>query len=259
MYYLGVDIGAITAKAVLLREDRSFYHGIVISAGYNRKEAAEYLIRRILKDKHLTKEDIVSTGATGYGRKVVPFADRSLTEITCHAAGAHFCIPETQTIIDIGGQDSKGIRVDLHGRVLDFVMNDKCSAGTGRFFEVMANALETDLDSFGTLSLSANNPVSLSSTCTVFAESEVVGYLSSGKPREDIIAGLHRSTAKRIHSMIKTIGITDPVVMTGGVSKNTGMVKALKEALQREIIVPEKAQLAGAIGAAVLAPKGGYD
>jgi len=259
MYYLGIDIGAVTAKAALLSKEGSFFHGLVIPAGYNRKKTAEKLIDQIITEKQISRDHILSAWATGYGKKAVPFADRTVTEITCHAAGAHFLLPDTGTIIDIGGQDSKGIRVDPRGRVLDFVMNDKCSAGTGRFLEVMAHALETDLDFFGNLADESENPVSISSTCTVFAESEVIGHLSAGRAREDIIAGIHLSIAQRIRSMISSIGINDPVVMTGGVAKNHGMQRALSQVLKINVTVPREPQLAGALGAAVLARAGGND
>jgi predicted CoA-substrate-specific enzyme activase len=260
MYFLGVDIGAITAKAVLIAEqsgdgaDRpAIFDTFLMTAGYNREETATTLKESILEKAQVSEQDIQSVCATGYGRKAVPFADLSVTEITCHAKGALYLRPETDYVIDIGGQDAKGIRVDAAGKVVDFIMNDKCAAGTGRFLEVMAHAMETDLDQFDRLSAEAETAAAISSTCTVFAETEVVSHLAAGVSRESIIAGIHDSIAERIAAMTASIQMGDSITMTGGVSRNGGVVRALETKLGRNIHVPELGQLAGALGAAVIA------
>ncbi|MCU0845994.1 MAG: acyl-CoA dehydratase activase, partial [Spirochaetes bacterium] len=201
----------------------------------------------------IARSEVDRIVATGYGRNSVSFADSSITEITCHAAGAHYLNPRIRSIIDIGGQDSKTISVDDAGRVKDFAMNDKCAAGTGRFLEVMARALEVDLDEFGTLSLRSVNPSKISSLCTVFAESEVISLISKGEIRDNIIAGIHESIAARVVAMAKRVGVVPPIMMTGGVAKNRGVVDALEKKLGSPIEVSASAQENGAIGAAVLA------
>lgn len=251
MYYAGIDIGAITAKAAIV-SDGALVAGVVVPAGYNRAQAADRVLDLALDKAGLARDDLARLAATGYGRIQVPHADRVVTEITCHARGAHWLCPDVGTVIDIGGQDSKGIAVGPNGRVLDFVMNDKCAAGTGRFLEVMAHALEVDLDDFGELSQQTERRAKISSTCTVFAESEVVTHIASGVPREEIIAGIHESIAARVVSMVRRIPLRDVVVLTGGVVQNVGMVLELQEKLGRQVTVPELAQLAGAIGAALV-------
>jgi predicted CoA-substrate-specific enzyme activase len=253
LYYAGVDIGAITAKAAIFSAEGELVAAVVSPAGYNRSEAAQRVLELTLQEAGLTRDAVTRLVATGYGRVQVPGADRTVTEITCHARGAHWLCRDVGTVIDIGGQDSKGIAVDKNGKVLDFVMNDKCAAGTGRFLEVMAHALELDLTDFGALSTAAERRAKISSTCTVFAESEVVTHLASGTPREEIIAGIHESIAARILSMVGRIPLRDVVVLTGGVSQNQGVVQMLQEKMAREIFVPALAQSAGAIGAALIA------
>jgi predicted CoA-substrate-specific enzyme activase len=191
--------------------------------------------------------------STGYGRNSVKFMDKAMTEIICHGAGAHYLNPRTRSVIDIGGQDSKAIVLDEKGKVKNFAMNDKCAAGTGRFLEVMARALEVELDGFGALSLRAGDPSRISSLCTVFAESEVISLISKGEKRENIIAGIHESIAARIAAMTNRLRIAPLVVMTGGVAKNIGVVKALERKIGMAVEVSEYAQVNGAIGAALLA------
>jgi len=252
VYTAGVDVGAITAKAAIFG-DGSLIATAIILAGYDRAAAALQVFDQALAQAGLTHEQIDRVVATGYGRVQVPGADRTVTEITCHARGAHYLCPDVHTVIDIGGQDSKGIAVGAGGKVLDFVMNDKCAAGTGRFLEVMARALEVDLADFGTLALSAPRRARISSTCTVFAESEVITHLATGTPRPEIIAGIHESIAARIATMVGRIPVQDTVVLTGGVAHNAGVARMLEEKLGHTISVPEQAQLAGAIGAALIA------
>jgi predicted CoA-substrate-specific enzyme activase len=252
MVTAGVDVGAITAKAAIF-SDGELLATALIFAGYDRAAAARQVLDQALAQARLNRAQISRLVATGYGRVQVPGADRTVTEITCHARGAHFLCPDVRTVIDIGGQDSKGIAVGARGRVLDFVMNDKCAAGTGRFLEVMARALEVDLADFGALALSAPRRATISSTCTVFAESEVITHLAAGTPRPEIIAGIHEAIAARVATMVGRIPVQDTVVLTGGVARNAGVARMLEEKLGHTIFVPAQAQLAGAIGAALIA------
>lgn len=254
MAVAGVDVGAIAAKAVVL-EDGQICGYAISPTGYDVVMAARKVLQQSLKKAGLTEEHLERIVATGYGRISVPFADERVTEISCHAKGASWLVPETRMVIDIGGQDSKAIRVDEGGNVTSFAMNDKCAAGTGRFLEVMARALELPIDRFGRLSLKSRNPCGISSICTVFAESEVVSLRAEKKALEDIIAGIHRAVAKRIVSMMTPIGIGSPITMTGGVAKNVGQRKALEEELGAELIVPKEPQIVGALGAALFAQR----
>ncbi|HPI14491.1 MAG TPA: acyl-CoA dehydratase activase [Spirochaetota bacterium] len=252
MLTVGMDIGSITTKAAVVK-DGGILGTRVIFTGYNAEAAGNRALDELLQELALRREDVERIVATGYGRNSVRFADSAVTEITCHAAGAHYLNPHIRSIIDIGGQDSKTIAVDENGRVKDFAMNDKCAAGTGRFLEVMARALEVDLDEFGDLSLRSQNPSKISSLCTVFAESEVISLISKGENRENIIAGIHESIAARVVAMAKRVGVVPPIMMTGGVAKNRGVVDALEKKLGCPIEVSTNAQENGAIGAAVLA------
>lgn len=252
MVTAGVDVGAITAKAAIF-SDGELLATTVILAGYERAAAAVQVLDQALAQAGLVRGQIARLVATGYGRVQVPGADRTVTEITCHARGAHYLCPDVRTVIDIGGQDSKGIAVGAGGRVLDFVMNDKCAAGTGRFLEVMAHALEVDLADFGQFALATPRRAQISSTCTVFAESEVITHLTTGVPRDEIIAGIHEAIAARLSTMLGRIPLRDAVVLTGGVARNAGLARMLEERLGHTIIVPAQAQLAGAIGAALVA------
>jgi predicted CoA-substrate-specific enzyme activase len=209
-------------------------------------------MKEALAKAKLPFEAVTYVVATGYGRINVPFADKQITEITCHARGVGYLLPEARTVIDIGGQDCKGIKLNDNGKVVDFVMNDKCAAGTGRFLEVTAEELGVKLEDMGRLCLEAENKVEISSTCTVFAAQEVVGKLSSGVPLLDIIAGLHEAIATRIYRMVKRVKIEREVVITGGGAKNIGLVKALEAKLGFPALVPDEPLLTGAIGAALL-------
>lgn len=252
MYTAGVDVGAITAKAAIVTGEELLATA-VIPAGYDRAAAARQVLDQALAQAELALGQITCLVATGYGRVQVPGSDRSVTEITCHARGAYHLCPNVHTVIDIGGQDSKGIAIGTGGKVLDFVMNDKCAAGTGRFLEVMAQALEVGLDDFGRLALSARRRAHISSTCTVFAESEVVTHLAAGVPRAEIAAGIHEAIASRIATMVGRIPIRDAVVLTGGVAHNAGVARMLEEKLSHPVLISQHAQLAGAIGAALIA------
>jgi predicted CoA-substrate-specific enzyme activase len=223
--------------------------------GHNPEQTGQAVFEKLLTDFGVRPAEVAGIVATGCGRGRIGFAGRFVTEITCHAAGAHFLNPATLTVIDIGGQDSKAILLSSDGRVRDFVMNDKCAAGTGRFLEVMAQALEVDLDKFGELSLAADRPAAISSLCTVFAESEVVSLIAGGEKRENIIAGIHESIAVRVAAMAGRIGVTAPVMMTGGVARISGVVRSLEKKIGCPIAVSDRSQVAGAIGAALLAQR----
>ncbi len=245
-------MGAITAKAAIF-DAEDLVATAVILAGYDRAAAAVQALDQAMAKVGLTRERIARLVGTGYGRVQIHGADRTVTEITCHARGAHYLCPDARTVIDIGGQDSKGISVGANGKVLDFVMNDKCAAGTGRFLEVMARALEVDLVDFGQIALSTPERAKISSTCTVFAESEVVTHVASGVTKAEVIAGIHDAIATRVSIMAGRIPVQDAVVLTGGVARNAGVARMLGKKLGRAIVVPEQAQLAGAIGAALIA------
>ena len=246
----GIDIGSITAKAAILREDELLGTRVIFT-GYNAEAAGRRVFEELLAELELAPAAVVRIVATGYGRKSVTMADRAVTEIMCHAAGARFLDPSVRSLIDIGGQDSKAVVMDENGRVTNFTMNDKCAAGTGRFLEVMARALEADLDEFGTLSLRAERPAKISSLCTVFAESEVISLIARGETRENIIAGIHEAIASRVSAMANRIGLAAPLMMTGGVARNAGVVQALEKVIGMPIVISPYAQVTGAIGAAV--------
>ncbi len=252
MIVSGLDIGSLSSEAVILRDGEIMSYSLV-PTGADARRAVQACMEGALEAAHLKFEDLSATVATGYGRISVPFATGTLTEITCHARGAHWLFPHTRTVIDMGGQDSKVISIDGDGRVVDFVMNDKCAAGTGRFLEVMADALEVDLTEMGERSLQARGNVIISSMCTVFAESEVISLIAKGCSKDDIIRGLHEAISKRIFTMAGKLRMEKPITMTGGVAKNQGIVEALRKSLKAEIQVPEEPQIVGALGAALSA------
>jgi len=248
----GIDVGSLSAEAVLLKDGRVVTFSI-IPTGADSRKAAEKALTAAMESAGLQFDDLAVIVATGYGRISIPFAHKRITEITCHGRGAFYLDPAVRTVIDIGGQDSKVIRLNQQGKVLDFAMNDKCAAGTGRFLEVMATALEVELENLAALSDQAVRAISISSTCTVFAETEVVSLLAGGADRAEIARGLHESIAARTSSLVYRVGLDEAVMMTGGVAKNSAVVKALEEKLQVRIIVPPEPQIAGALGAALLA------
>lgn len=251
--FAGIDVGSLTAETVILDQSAKIIASNILPTGPNSGRAAEESFNRALSDAGISGEEITYIVATGYGRISIPFAHKKITEITCHGLGAHHLFSDTRTIIDIGGQDSKVIRVDEHGKVVDFTMNDKCAAGTGRFLEVMAASLHVPLDEMGTLSLKASQQISISNVCTVFAESEVVSLVAQGKPVEDILLGLHTAIVNRVWNMVKSVGTPGGVTLSGGVAKNSGVVSLLENKLGRTINVPREPQIVGALGAALLA------
>ena len=249
----GIDIGSLTADAAIMQGRESVVAYAIVPTGADSASAARAAYEQALAAVGLSTGDIAAVGATGYGRANVAFASRTITEITCHAAGARWLFPDARTVIDIGGQDSKVIRLGADGRVEDFVMNDKCAAGTGRFLEVMARSLETDVGALGELARLSSEGARITSTCTVFAESEVVAMVARGVPKEDIIKGLGESVADRIYGMSRRLRGEPPFVLTGGVAKNQGVAAALESRLGSTILIPEEPQIVGAIGAALLA------
>ncbi len=252
MNVAGMDIGSMTTETVILR-DKEILAFRIIPTGANSRKAAERCLSLALDEAGLSPEELAAIVTTGYGRASFSGAAKTITEITCHARGAFSVNPRTRTVIDIGGQDSKVIRLDSRGRNVDFQMNDKCAAGTGRFLEVMAHALEIGVEDLGGLSLSAPRTIKISSMCTVFAESEVVSLIAADQPREVIIRGLHDSIADRILGLVNRVGIEEEVTLTGGVAKNQGVARALEERLGIKLFIPPEPQITGALGAALLA------
>jgi predicted CoA-substrate-specific enzyme activase len=255
--FAGVDVGSLASKAVII-SDGKIIGSSLIRSRIDTEESGRVALQEALAVAKLSEHDLKYIVATGYGRISAPFANKTVTEITCHAKGAHHLHPATRTIIDMGGQDCKAIRIDEEGNVLDFAMNDKCAAGTGRFLEVMANVFKVPLDELGPLSLTAEEAIPMSSTCTVFAESETISLIARGEKPANIIRGIHSAIAYRITGLFSRVGIHNDVYFSGGVAKNIGMRTALEEVLKSKIYVPEyDPQLTGALGAAILAQKYG--
>jgi len=248
----GIDIGAGTAKVVIL-ENENIAASSVIPVSGDVGKTVDSVMNKALSQTGMSLQDLEFVVATGYGRNAVPFAVSTSTEIICHAAGIHSLVPFARTIIDIGAQDSKVIRINEKGKVIDFIMNDKCAAGTGRFLEVMAHVLGLELDQMGPISLTSKNVCNISSTCTVFAETEIVSLRAQGKAVEDLVAGINRAIASRVIVMSSSIGLEHETVFTGGVAKNCGVKKALEEIGGITCIVPPEPQLTGALGAALIA------
>ena len=247
----GIDVGSTLTK-VVVRNGATVYSAVGRTEGDYAAEAASLLLR-VLKDAGLAAEQLAYVVATGYGRRGLPFADRQFTEIACHARGVAALFPGARTIIDIGGQDAKGIKVSPAGKVLRFTMNDKCAAGTGRFIEIVASTLGLSLDELQTQSLGATSPVTLSSMCTLFAEQELAQSLADGTPLADVVAGLHVALASRVYRMVRGLGIESEVIFTGGCARNRALVGALEDLLGVRPLVPEDPELTGALGAALLA------
>lgn len=252
MYTLGIDIGSASSKAVILKGGKDVVASVAVQAGTGTSGPGRVL-EQLFKESGLSWEDISRTIATGYGRFSVKEADRQISEITCHGKGIYFLVPTARTIIDIGGQDVKSISLDDKGNIDKFFMNDKCAAGTGRFLEVMSRVLEVGLDEMGDLHFKSQKPAQVSSTCTVFAESEVISLLSQGKEKNDIIAGVHQSVASKACALAYRAGVKDDVVMCGGVARNAGVVDAIEKELGHKVTVAPNPQLTGALGAALLA------
>ena len=248
MISLGLDSGSSMTKAVLFKDDHIIKTKMIPTSISPRKSLEELYLDMINEKERI---DVVVT--TGYGRNLLEQADFKITEITCHAAGAFFMNPDCNTIIDIGGQDSKVIRLDENGAVANFVMNDKCAAGTGRFLEMMARTMEMNLDQMSECGLEFKEDITISSMCTVFAESEVVSLIAQNKATDDIVHGLNKAVAVKTAALTRRVGGEEKYMMTGGVSKNKGLVKTLEEKLGTKLVISDKAQLCGALGAALFA------
>lgn len=253
MITCGVDVGSLSGEAVILVDGRIEAYSIVRTGPESAQTAVEAL-EEALKKTSIAKDRIEFTVATGYGRVVVPFADRNITEITCHARGAHFFTPTVRTVLDMGGQDCKAIRCDEKGKVKTFLMNDKCAAGTGRSMEVMAALLGVGLEELGPLSLEAKGkPIKVSNTCVVFAKSEVLSLMRQGEPISQILAGLCDGVADRVKSLLRIVGVEEDFVISGGISKNIGVVSRIEEKLGVKAHICFEPQIVGAVGAALLA------
>ena len=254
-YYGGCDSGSTYTKCVILDETGKMVADVTLRSRINSVLSAQAALDEAVAQVPDLKsaKDLAYLVGTGYGRNKVPFADENISEISCHAMGVHVADPSVRSIIDIGGQDAKAIQLDAKGNIQKFVMNDKCAAGTGRFLDVMSRVLEVPLDQMGKVHFQAKEWAQVSSTCTVFAESEVISQLSKGLPRESIVAGVHQSVASKACSLAYRIGVKNDVVMCGGVSQNAGVVDAIEKELKQSIIVAPHPQITGALGAALMA------
>ncbi len=252
MFFAGIDVGSMAAKAVILHEHKIIAQEMELT-GWTPREAGRSVFDKAVKKAGINPRDIKRIIGTGYGRVSLDFIDQAVTEITCHAIGANFWFPHNALVIDIGGQDSKAIVIDSKGKVLNFVMNDKCAAGTGRFLQVMANTLGLELGRMEELDLAET--VNINSMCTVFAESEVVSLLAAGVSKEKIVSGLYNSIVKRISSMVGSFTDYKRIIFTGGVANNKGIQSILTKVLAAPVDVPEEPQMVGALGAALIAEK----
>jgi predicted CoA-substrate-specific enzyme activase len=252
-YAAGVDVGSTQTKAVLIDEGRHIVGRALTDTGANVMRAAETAYHQALADAGAPEEEVEFVVGTGYGRYKVTFGNTQVTEISCHARGAVHMFPSTRTVLDMGGQDTKAIRIQPSGEIVDFCMNDKCAAGTGRFLGAAAVALELPLEELGPTALRGERAVKISTTCTVFAESEVLSWLGKGKKIEDILLGVHESIASRSIGLLRRVGIERDVTFTGGVTRNQAMVETLNKRLGLSVKVSEEAHYMGALGAALFA------
>jgi len=252
-YAAGVDVGSTQTKAVVMDMAGEVVARGLVDTGANVVQAAQSSFLEAIRSKDIPPEQVQVIVGTGYGRYRVTFGKTQVTEISCHGRGAVHLFPETRTVVDMGGQDTKAIRVNAEGEIVDFCMNDKCAAGTGRFLGAASAALDIPLDQLGATALRSQRPVRISTTCTVFAESEVLAWLGKGKKIEDILWGVHRSIASRSAGLLRRVGVEDQVTFTGGVSRNPGMVEALEKRLGVTLNVSEECHYMGAIGAALFA------
>ncbi len=261
-YFGGCDVGSTYTKCVIIDENGQIVGNITIRSKINAEESANEALNSTIKEvKGISSiSDLAYLVGTGYGRNKVPQADENISEISCHAMGVHVTNPDVKAIIDIGGQDVKGIAIDSDGTVQTFAMNDKCAAGTGRFFEAMAHAFEMTLEDFSNLSLTAKNVIPITAQCTVFAESEVITLVGEGKPRDEIAAGIQQAVAKRCFVMAKKAGAKDKITLTGGCAKNAGLKKAIENVLRIKVVeLSTDPQLMGALGAAEYARQKGME
>lgn len=252
-YAMGIDFGSTTAKVVILDAEGEVAGSALSQKGAVSDEGVRAAQAEALRQAGITQAEVARVVSTGYGRRMLDIADRTITEITCHARGAVALVPEARVVIDIGGQDSKVIAIDANGLVARFAMNDRCAAGTGKFLEVLARAVNIELEQMGSIALAATETVSITSLCATFAETEVISLLAEGVTKPVVLAAVHQSIANRTVGLVARVGKRDPVVMTGGVAQNVAAVHYLQKALDTTLIIPEGAQLAGALGAALFA------
>lgn len=253
MYVMGVDSGSTSTNAVIMDQDRNMKAFAVVRTGAKSGESANKILKEILDKAGLEREDIAWIVSTGYGRVSIPFADETVTEISCHGRGAHYFNPKIRTILDIGGQDSKGIKLSEEGEVIDFVMNDKCAAGTGRFLEMIARSLEIEIQDLGPIALQSTEDIEITSMCSVFAESEVISLIANNKEKADIANGICRSIANKSYSLLKRVGMEGDYMMTGGVAKNEGVVRAVEEKIGAKLYICPEPEIVGATGACLYA------
>ncbi len=253
MIVAGCDVGSLTAEAVVM-ENGTILGSEIIRVRPKPEQSARDVMDTLLKRLNLTYEDLDYCVSTGYGRETISFADDNVSEISCHGRGAHWLVPSIRTVIDVGGQDCKAIKVDKDGFLDDFVMNDKCAAGTGRSLELMSEALGVDVSQLGPLSMDSSEIITITSQCSIFSEMEIMHYLCEERNAADIAAGINEAMARRVKMLVGKIGVTDAVGITGGVSKNIGVVKNLEKMLGKEFVeFQEDPQIIGALGAAVFA------
>lgn len=252
-FAMGIDFGSTTGKVVILNLDGKVVGAAVSQKGAVSDEGVRDALKQALDAARITQDDVGRVVSTGYGRRMLDLADRTITEITCHARGAVALVPEARTVIDIGGQDSKVIAIDPNGLVGRFAMNDRCAAGTGKFLEVLARAVNVELEKMGGVALQAEQTVTITSMCATFAETEVISLLAEGHSKPVVLAAVHQSIASRTVGLVARVGKREPIVMTGGVAQNVAAVHFLEKALEAKLIIPPDAQLAGALGAALFA------
>lgn len=252
-YVAGVDIGSTQAKAIVLNEHGEVVGRALLDVKASMATIAEEAFKAALQQARVFEREVVYVIGTGYGRYKVTFGNEQVTEISCHARGASALFPGTRTVLDIGGQDTKAIRIGADGQVLDFAMNDKCAAGTGRFLGAASFVLELPLSDLASLALKSTNPVRITTTCTVFAESEIINHLAKGRLPEDVLMGMHEAIAKRCSSLVRRVGLEEEVAFTGGVSRNRAMVQLLEAVLETRLNVSSDSHFAGALGAALFA------
>jgi len=252
LFFAGIDIGSTMSKAVVINSDGVMLAYVVGPTGAEHRRRANRVMEDVLVKAGITLDQVAYIISTGYGRVNVPFADKQVTELTCHARGVGALFPDVKTAIDIGGQDAKVLKIK-NGRLTDFLTNDKCAAGTGRFLEVAAETLGLSLDEMAHISLQTDTPVSINSLCTIFAQQEIISRLSEGEPLADILAGVYIAVTTRVVKLAHQLKIDPPVVFTGGVAKNAGMVKAMEKVLGMPVLVPGEPLITGALGAAILA------
>lgn len=251
-HVMGIDFGSTTAKAVIVDMQGRIVAWSVSHMGAVSDAAVHEAVDNVLAESGLKQEDMGRCVSTGYGRRMLDIADRNFTEITCHARGAVAMVPDARLVIDIGGQDSKTISVDSNGLVAQFAMNDRCAAGTGKFLEVLARAMEIELEEMGDIAMAAEEELKISSMCATFAETEVISLRAEGHSKENVLGAVHQSIATRTLGLVNRVGKKGPVVMTGGVARNKAAVHYIEKALGMPVILPETPQIAGALGAALI-------